>query len=166
MSWIPAKNWRSPTLFEGRVTLSLSLPPEAEVDDVLTYEAQVTDPSRVEPFVNRFTLAVKAEREAQLPTTKAAGAEAGQAGLRNRQGLAGRHKLAVPNPVEIWEKDWGAQNPIFDKFTAMRIKRPPGAEENSVVFDYLINMNNVFIDQAEKRSRDGSTKFATATNLE
>jgi hypothetical protein len=56
----------------------------------------------------------------------------------------------VPNPAEVWEKDWGAQNPRFDKFTAMRIKRPPGAPEDSSVFDYIINMNNVFIDQAIK----------------
>jgi len=32
----------------------------------------------------------------------------------------------------------------------MRIKRPPGADENSAMFDYFINMNNVFIDQATK----------------
>jgi hypothetical protein len=47
---IPAKNWRSPTIFEGNVTLSLSLPPEAEVGDVVIYETHVTDPSRIEPF--------------------------------------------------------------------------------------------------------------------
>ena len=31
----PAKNWRTPNLFEGNVNLSLSLPPEAEVGDTL-----------------------------------------------------------------------------------------------------------------------------------
>jgi hypothetical protein len=41
-------------------------------------------------------------------------------------------------------------DPQFDKFTAMRVKRPPGADESSAVFDYFINMNNVFIDQATK----------------
>src|SRR5439155_23859277 len=59
-------------------------------------------------------------------------------------------RLNVPNPEEIWEKDWAARDPVFDKFTAMRIKRPPGVDENSAVFDYFINMNNVFIDQAIK----------------
>lgn len=59
-------------------------------------------------------------------------------------------RLNVPNPVEVLEKDWATQEPIFDKYTAMRIKRPPGADETSSVFDYFINMNNVFIDQAIK----------------
>jgi hypothetical protein len=55
---VPAKNWRSPTLFEGRATLSLSLPLDAEVGDIAVYEAHVMDPSRVEPFINRFSLSV------------------------------------------------------------------------------------------------------------
>jgi hypothetical protein len=58
--------------------------------------------------------------------------------------------LAVPNPIEVWEKGWADCDPPFDKFTAMRIKRPPDAAEGSAVFDYFINMNNVFIDQATK----------------
>jgi hypothetical protein len=56
----------------------------------------------------------------------------------------------VPNPIEVWEKGWADRDPPFDKFTAMRIKRPPDADEGSAVFDYFINMNNVFIDQAAK----------------
>ncbi len=147
---VPAKNWRSPTLFEGKVTLSLALPPEADVGDVVVYEAQVTDPSRLEPFVNCFALLVKAEREepatpAKPPTPKPdkPGAETGKDAQQDT-------RLDVPNPSEIWEKDWGNQEPQFDKFTAMRIKRPPGASDDSAVFDYLINMNNVFIDQAIK----------------
>lgn len=146
----PAKNWRSPTLFEGSVTLSMSLPPEAGVGDILTYEAQVTDPSRVDPFVNRFTLAVKAEREAQPPNPKPPVPKPDKPGSDSGKDAQDDTRLAVPNPVEVWEKDWGAQNPVFDKFSAMRVKRPPGADENSAVFDYVINMNNVFIDQAVK----------------
>jgi len=146
----PARNWRTPTFFEGNVTLSLSLPPEARIGDQLTFEAQVTDPSRIEPFVNRFTLKVKAEREAQpvrpQPPTPKPDKPGEQTGKEAQQDS----RLAVPNPSEIWEKDWGNQNPPFDKFTAMRIKRPPGADDNSSVFDYFINMNNVFVDQAVK----------------
>ena len=56
----------------------------------------------------------------------------------------------MPNPTEVWEKDWATHEPPFDKFTAMRIKRPPGVDEGSAVFDYFINMNNVFIDQTTK----------------
>jgi hypothetical protein len=148
---VPAKNWRTPHLFEGHATLSLSLPSDAEVGNLLSFEAHVTDPSRIEPFRNRFTLSVKAEREDRpshppqppSPQPDKPGPEIGKDAQQDT-------RLNVPNPAEVWEKDWGAQDPAFDKFTAMRIKRPPGADENSAIFDYFINMNNVFIDQAIK----------------
>lgn len=149
--FMPARNWRTPHLFEGHASLSLSLPSDAEIGDTLVYEAQVMDPSRVEPFRNRFTLLVKAERERRPtrppqpppPNPDKPGVEAGKDAQNDT-------RLNVPNPVEAWEKDWTVQEPHFDKFTAMRIKRAPGADEDSAVFDYVINMNNVFIDQAVK----------------
>lgn len=147
---VPAKNWRSPTLFEGKVTLSLSLPSEAEVGDIVVYEVQVTDPSRIEPFVNHFSLSVKDEREAPTPPVKPPNPKPDKPGTETGKDAQQDTKLNVPSPAEVWEKDWGVQDPQFDKFTAMRIKRPPGTDENSAVFDYLINMNNIFIDQAIK----------------
>ena len=148
--FMPAKNWRSPTLFEGKFTLSMSLPPEAKIDDIMVYEAHVMDPSRIEPFVNRFMLAVKAKREAQPPTPKPPLPKPDKPGSDTGKDAQDDTRLAVPTPVEVWEKDWGTRDPVFDKFTAMWIKRPPGTDENSAVFDYAINMNNVFIDQAVK----------------
>ena len=148
---LPARNWRTPHLFEGNVTLSLSLPPDAEVGNTLILEAQVTDPSRIEPFRNRFALSLKAEREERQPRPPhPPGPKPDKPGAESGKDAQQDTRLNVPNPAEIWEKDWGAQDPVFDKFTAMRIKLPPGADENSSVFDYFINMNNVFIDQAVK----------------
>jgi hypothetical protein len=146
---IPAKNWRTPHLFEGNATLSLSLPADAEVGGILTFEAQVTDPSRIEPFRNRLTLAVKAERE-DRPPLKPPSPKPDKPGDEIGKDAQQDTRLNVPNPAEVWEKDWGAQDPPFDKFTAMRIKRQPGGDEKLAVFDYFINMNNVFIDQAIK----------------
>lgn len=146
----PAKNWRTPHLFEGNATLSLSLPPDAQIGNILTFEAQVTDPSRIEPFCNRFTLSVKAEREDAPPPPPPPGPKPDKPGTEPGKDAQQDTRLNVPNPAEVWEKDWVAQDPMFDKFTAMRIKRPPGVNESSSVFDYFINMNNVFIDQAVK----------------
>lgn len=148
---IPAKNWRTPHLFEGNVSLSLSLPAEAVVNDTVTFEAQVADPSRIEPFRNRFTLIVKPEREDQPPRPpQPPGPKPDKPGTDTGKGAQQDTRLNVPNPADVWEKDWPKQEPIFDKFTAMRVKRPPGADETSSEFDYFINMNNIFIDQAIK----------------
>jgi hypothetical protein len=147
----PAKNWRTPHLFEGNVNLSLSLPPDAAIGDLLTYEAHVIDASRIDPFINRFTLVVKGEREDGVPRKPSAPrSKPDKPDGPDGDDAQADARLAVPNPSDVWEKDWQNHDPHFDKFTAMRVKRPPGSHENSVVFDYFINMNNVFIDQATK----------------
>jgi hypothetical protein len=147
----PARNWRTPTVFEGSVTLALSLPAEAEVGNILTYQAHVTDASRLEPFVNEFVLTVKAEREVQVPRpSQSPGPKPDKPGEQSGKDAQTDSRLAAPNPTDVWEKDWDTHDPRFDKFTAMHIKRPPGSDENSAIFDYFINMNNIFIDQAIK----------------
>jgi hypothetical protein len=62
---VPASNWRSPpSLFEGTATLTItSLPRDAKKGDILVYEAEITDPSRPDPFLNRLTLVVQAKQK-------------------------------------------------------------------------------------------------------
>ena len=146
----PAKNWRTPHIFEGNVVLSLSLPPSVAVGDAVTYEAQINDPSRLEPFCNRFSLTVKPEREDQPRPLKPPTPKPDQPGTKPGKGTQEDTRLDVPNAAEVFEKDWLNQDPPFDKYTAMRVKRRPGAENNATVFDYFINMNNVFIEQSLK----------------
>lgn len=146
----PAKNWRTPHLFEGAASLTLSLPEGASIGDTLTFEAQVMDPSRIEPFRNRFTLTVRAERLEQPPRPpkppKPPEQPTGQDGKQKPDDT----KLDLPKPQEIFEPAWHKQDPVFDRFTAMRIKRPPGVAEDSHAYDYFINMDNVFLVQAMK----------------
>jgi hypothetical protein len=146
----PAKNWRTPHLFEGAATLTLSLPEDEKIGDTITFEAQIMDPSRIEPFRNRFTLTVRAERQEQPPRPpKPPKPHVGPTPDDGKE-KPDDSKLAVPKPQEIYEAAWGNQEPVFDRFTAMRIKRPPGAPEDSHIYDYFINMDNVFLVQAMK----------------
>jgi hypothetical protein len=146
----PAKNWRTPHLFQGLASLTLSLPDDTKIDDTLIYEAQVMDPSRVEPFRNRFTLTVRAEREEQPPRPPKPPKEHEEPTSKDGKQKPNDTKLSVPNPQEIYEPAWGQQDPKFDRSTAMTIKRQPGAPEDSHVYDYFINMDNVFLVQAMK----------------
>lgn len=145
----PAKNWRTPNLFEGTATLTLGLPPEAQVGDTVVFEAVTDDPSRIEPFRNRFTLLVIPEREDSpvkpKPPSKHPDKPSDKPGKATQQDT----RLNVPVPHEVWEANWEVQDPPFDKYTAMRIKRPPGVDDGPN-YDYAINMNNIFIDQAVK----------------
>jgi hypothetical protein len=146
----PAKNWRTPHLFEGSASLSLTLPDDAEVGETLTYEAHIMDPSRIEPFTNRFTLTVREEREERPPHPPKPPKPHESPTAKDGKEKPDDTKLNIPNPQEIYEPKWPDQDPKFDRFTAMRIKRPPGAPEDSHVYDYFINMDNVFLVQAMK----------------
>jgi hypothetical protein len=146
----PAKNWRTPHLFEGSATLTLSLPENAKIDDTLIYEAQITDPSRIEPFIDRFTLTVRAERQEQDPRPPKPPKPHEEPTGNDGKEKPDNTKLNVPKPQEIYEAGWHKQDPVFDRFTAMQIKRQPGAPEDAHVYDYFINMDNVFLVQAMK----------------
>lgn len=145
----PAKNWQTPHLFEGSATLTLALPEEAEVGDTLTFEAVITDPSRIEPFTNRFTLTVREERKEQPPKPPKP-KQPETPTDKDGKDKPNDTKLNMPKPQEVYEPAWGQQDPKFDRFTAMRVKRPPKAPEDSHVYDYFINMDNVFLVQALK----------------
>jgi hypothetical protein len=118
--------------------------------DSVIYEAQIMDPSRVEPFRNRFTLTIRAERQEPLPRPPKPPKPHQEPTSTDGKQKPDDTKLNVPNPQEIYEPQWGQQDPKFDRFTAMTVKRQPGATEDSHVYDYFINMDNVFLVQAMK----------------
>jgi hypothetical protein len=154
-----AKNWRTPHLFDGSASLTLGLPEDSVVGDTLTYEAKIMDPSRIEPFRNRFTLTVRAEREERLrPPAKPLKPPNGPT-EKEGQDKPDDTRLDVPHPQEIREPAWPAQDPPFDRFTAMCIKRQPGAPDDAHVYDYFINMDNVFLVQATKTQAKRAQEF-------
>lgn len=148
--WTRAENWVQPSLFDGSANLTISrLPVEATEGMVLEFEAVTTDPSRIEPFRNRFTLVVKPPRPPQEGTKgprhkiKEASPEAPTKELVDGG-------LDLPIPREVYESAWAEHDPPFDRSTCLRIKRQPGASDGSTVFDYFINMSNLYLTQAVK----------------
>ena len=116
----------------------------------MVFEAQVNDPSRIEPFRNHFSLVVRPEREDQERPQRPPKPKPDQPGHEHGKEAQQDTRLDVPSPVEVWERDWAEREPPFDKFTAMRVRRQPSATGEAVAFDYFINMSNVFIETAVK----------------
>lgn len=147
--WVPAKNWKRPNLLKGAANFTLALPPEAEVGTTLAFEAIIDDPSRVEPFRNRFQLAVKPERIAPpsvpspSPSPKPPSPKPGDD--KSHHGF-----LDIPNPIEVTEARWKEHDPPFTKTTAMVIKAAPDAPEGTIAYDYYVNMDNVYLQAAMK----------------
>jgi hypothetical protein len=145
-----ASSYQRPRLLNGLAHLSLSLPDDAKEGDELSFQAVITDPSRVEPFCNTFVLSVKAERDARPgPPGKrnSAGRDTGLGKGAKGKGQDGTQDsfLDIPDPIHVYEKDWKTHDPAFDKFTAIRIRRQPGTPENEDKYDYYINMDNVYL---------------------
>lgn len=146
----PAVNFQRPRLLNGLAHMSLNLPDDTNEGDEPTFAALVTDPSRVDPFRNTFVLKVKAERKTSSGGSGQRDSSGGDSGSGKGPHGKGQDRtqdsfLDIPEPITVYEKDWSAHDPPFDKFTAIRIKRPPDAQDNENRYDYFINMDNVYL---------------------
>jgi len=147
----PVSDYVGPNLQNGVATLTVQLPANCKVGDLLRFQGVVTDPTLLHAFENTFTLDIKPEAlshgggpgERHKPPTQDAGEE--------REAPVG---INLPNIILVQEKDWESQTPIFDKYTALRIgisDVPAGAEndngngESHDIYDFLINMDNLFL---------------------
>lgn len=148
---VPATNYQWPRVHNGLAHLSLTLPDGASEGDDLQFEAVVTDPSRVEPFVNSFILTVQPERETSSGggsgRNTSADKEGGDGKGTNNKGSDQNRDgfLDIPETIPVYERDWKSREPEFDKFTCMRIKQQPDAKENEDRYDYFLNMDNVHL---------------------
>lgn len=151
-SMTPVSDFVGPSLQNGIATLTVHLPPNCVVGDSLNFEAKVTDPTLLNPYRNLFSIRVKPEA---TPST-------GQPGKRRQppNGDEGKDRelpsgISLPNIVPVEEADWGNHTPPFDKNTALRImisdaQNEPAQSQNGDpaaqdVYDFLINMDNVFL---------------------
>lgn len=143
----PVSAFVGPSLQSGIGTLSVQLPLNCQVGDVLKFLAVTTDPTRVEgPFENRFTVKVKPKAESSGPGGDKRKPKTGTSG-DDRNGTGG---IALPNIIEVWEPCWGNHTPHFDKHTALRIKNAGVTDEESgepkPVYDFYINMDNLYLN--------------------
>lgn len=171
---VAASDWQRPRPDDGLATLSLSLPDDATAGQQLVFEARVNDPSRVEPLISTFALQVKPEKVTTPGTTgtkRKKGSEPGadKGGQQDGAGESQDSGLDIPRPTPVHEKDWKMHSPAFDKFTAVRVKRQPGGVGGPELFDYFINMDNVYLQTYLKaRPKEAATmklRFSVASTL-
>lgn len=145
---VPAKNWKSPTLSEGQAHVSLALPPDATVDSVVRFVAEVSDPSRIDPFVMPFELTVKPERIVP-PGPTPSPSPLPKPSSKPGHGQSTATTLAIPIPIEVPQDKW-SEHEDFDKFTAVVIKARPDAPEGQAIYDYYVNTSNLHLLAAIK----------------
>ncbi len=148
-----------PLLQNGIAVLSMELPANSQAGDFLEFEAIVMDPVLMDDFVNRFSLTVK---PAVTPNGQNSGVRRKPPAERPGDERERPSGIAMPNIIPIFEKEWESCSPPFDKHTALRIgitdeQGPnPSANEDDRhdVFDFKINMDNVFLKTELKNSKN------------
>lgn len=146
---VPAKNWKSPNLAAGEAHIALALPADAPVGSTVEYEIEITDPSRIDPFLNRVLLAVKPERlvppRPPVPPSPTPPTPTPKTG----KGAFNDSTLAIPEPIEVEESQW-SDHEGFDRETALVIKAAPGGSDDQIAYDYYVNMGNYHLARAIK----------------
>ena len=152
-----AINYSRPRLASGIARMSLELPADARAGDELTYRAEVTDPSRIEPFAEDFVLSIRKKRDSHKGGSGGARRSGNTKGDKkgpDNQGAENQKDsyLGVPIPYLVEEKDWAKHEPEFNKFTAVRIKRNPDAKEDEEKYDYYVNISNAYLTRFVKEN--------------
>ena len=117
-------------LWNGRAIVRFSLPPDCQIGDKYQLESEVTDVSRVKPFISMFTIEVMEE----VPDIE-------------RPEPQKRHgKIAIPDIKEVYQNEWAKYN--FDERTAIDIKH-----SDECGLDMFINMDNIYLKNEIIRRR-------------
>ncbi|MCX5804191.1 MAG: hypothetical protein NTU69_11800 [Proteobacteria bacterium] len=132
-------------LWKGTCTLSLELPDDVQLFDIYDLEVQVTDPTRIAPFINYFKVSIKGEAKQPGETKK---------GKRKEPIISGNGSeqkpptLGIPEILEAYEKDWGEYD--FDKESGLALRQ--GGDEDQYYF--VVNVDNVYLQNEQKMRKD------------
>lgn len=136
-------------LWNGLATLTVSLPENIAVGDLLDYKSIVNDPTQFKPFEHKFQVEVLEE-------------------VKKRKGKPGERKkppseekgdnrsisslLSLPQVIEIYRNRWLEFS--FNENSALEVKDTGGEG-----YDFYINMDNIFLLSEIKAKTDVDAKL-------
>jgi hypothetical protein len=142
----PANNWvlRGPK--KGALNLSMSLPEDAPINQLLRLQLMVTDPSRVEPFENLMLLKI---RPGAAPAGR--GGDGGRKVATTQTGPKGTSTtLALPEITPVHESEWEQHE--FNEYSALAAVHAGQTESGADIYDFFINVDNKYLRIAQKES--------------
>lgn len=161
-------------LVNGIATLNLELPLSCQVGDELHYVSRTTDPSRSDPFVNKFIL--KVEKPAKKKKSKK---QTRRKPPSDKEGKEREKSVSVglPKVFEVYEtvsddqKCWEDMDPPFDQYSALRIIPNGGGgstdTEDTLSYDFYVNLDNLYLkhDLKSNTSEPDLTRTRFANGL-
>jgi len=135
-------------LWNGLATLTVALPDNVKIDDVLHFKTETTDNSRAEPFYNEFFIKVtKPEKLSTGGSGKRRLPPGEEESEETRKLPSG---LSLPNIIELTKKDENWLRHFKEDEDALAVK-----DTGDGSYDFYINMDNVFLRTEIK----GNTKI-------
>ena len=135
-----------PKLQNGTASLSVSLPDDAKIGDVVTYTCRVTDDTLVQDFVNTFRVTVlpAAKGSSNGSTTKTSHQN------KNKEIPAG---ISLPKVTWVHEPDWHQYE--FDKYSALKVVvYSDHLKKEQDVYDFYVNADNFYLKTEQKSAPD------------
>lgn len=142
-------------LHNGIATLSLQLPANCQVGDKLHFRTFASDRTQYKPYQNSVVINVLEPHQTTGGSRTTRKPPIDKPG-NNREISAG---IALPNITEVYETEWGDQNPQFSQYTALHIKHFGSSDEDSEngngqdIYDFFINMDNTYLKNELKQSK-------------
>lgn len=150
-NYVDEGSWSHSALHEGAMRLIIAeLPEDAEVGEKLEYRIEITDPGRVDAFVNDLRLLVLPEQAG------GGGGGAGGSSTRNEgRGKDGNGStLAMPEIQPVHRDDWGKAPHNFNEESALAIiGSGEEIDRQPTSYDFFVNVDNKYLKTAEKSSR-------------
>ena len=121
-------------LFNGIATISFHLPEKISVGEILHYRAIVNDPTQLQPFINEFSVKVKAPATPNSNRSTKSNTPGEKEG-NNREIPGG---ITLPNIIEVFEDKWEDQSPPFTRWTVLRITNAGVIDNNEAepIYDF------------------------------
>jgi len=135
-------------LQNGIATLNLPLPSNCRVNSEHSFLCRVGDSTRIAPFENRFTVTVMAPTELKgRPGSRRAPPGVQPGNDRERPSA-----LDLPEMTEVFRDGWDKHG--LDQYSALKIVNSglATAGKNKDVYDFFINMDNLFLNSEIKTS--------------
>jgi len=122
-------------LWDGRATITFSLPPGSAPGDLFNVGVEVMDVSRVDALVSSFRIEVEPDAPPPVP-----------GGTRTPPGTA---FAGLPNITPVRRDEWEQWG--FDERSAIAIRS--GGEDDGEELDIAINLDNLFLRNERARRR-------------
>ncbi|MCX6682198.1 MAG: hypothetical protein NTY71_04350 [Methanoregula sp.] len=130
-------------LWNGLANLTVNLPTESKIDDLIKFEWEVADNRGIKSFCGDFY--VRVNKSVQEPTEKSSGSRRKPSSEKNGDGSKKSSKLAIPEVIEVHQNKWNEYS--FDEESALKV-----INNGDEGYDFFVNMDNKFLLTEKKNT--------------